>query len=73
MTGKQFYRDGIRIRFSKGHRFTFLAFDVYEADKLVDLLNDLLAYKLLVRKHKNDIEQIYGKSIKKQLEEVMKE
>ena len=40
------------------------------AIKVCDLLNELLPYKLLVRKHKQDLEAIYGKSIKKQLEEV---
>lgn len=37
----------------------------------VDLLNEMFAHKLLVRSHKKDLEAIYGKPIKKQLEEVM--
>ena len=71
MNEKRFYRDGHRVKFQKGQRFEFIAFDRYEADMLVWLLNDLLSYKMLVRKHKKDIEAIYGKTIKEQLKEVM--
>lgn len=45
-------------------------FSPHDAKILVDLLNELFPYKLLVRKHKQDLEAMYGKSIKKQLEEV---
>ena len=69
----EFYRDGFRVKFSKGHKFNFIAFNVDEADQLVELLNDLLGYKLLVRKHKRDIEAIYGKPLKQQLEDVKNE
>lgn len=71
MTEKRFYRNGFEIKFSKGDKFKFTAFNVNEADKLVDILNDLLSYKLLVRKHKKDLEAIYGKPISKQLKEVI--
>ena len=46
-------------------------FDHHDAKILCDLLNELFAYKLLVRKHKNDLEAIYGKPISEQLKEVM--
>lgn len=71
MSDKKFYRDGFRVKFGKGHKFQFIAFDTDEADMLVELLNELLSYKLLVRKHKRDIEAIYGKPIKEQLKDVM--
>ncbi len=44
-----------------------------DSDVIVSLLNDYMRYKLLVRKHKNDIEQIYGKPLKKQLNQAVKE
>lgn len=67
---KKFYRDGIRVKYPFANK-SFLAFDRHEADELVELLNELFAYKLLVRKHKLDIEAIYGKPLRKQLKEVM--
>ena len=67
---KKFYREGYRVIYPFGGKF-FRVFDSHEANELVDLLNELFAYKLLVRKHKQDIEAIYGKSLRKQLKEVI--
>lgn len=72
MTEKRFYHDSHWIMMQhKGYTKNIASvFSPHDAKVLVDLLNELFPYKLLVRKHKQDLEAIYGKSIKKQLEEV---
>ena len=72
MTEKRFYHDTHWIMMQHNGYTENVAsvFSPEDAKVLVDLLNELFPYKLLVRKHKKDLEAIYGKSIKKQLEEV---
>lgn len=72
MSEKRFYHDAHWIKMQhKGYtQIVANVFSSHDAKIIVDLLNELFPYKLLVRKHKQDLEAIYGKSIKKQLEEV---
>jgi hypothetical protein len=73
MTEKRFYFDAHWVKLRNGNHEKIIAnvFNNHEAKELVELLNELFSYKLLVRKHKQDLEAIYGKTIKEQLKEVM--
>lgn len=68
----KFYVDGHWLKNKHSMGIIANMFNYHEAHLVCEILNDLLPYKLLVRKHKQDLESIYGKSIKEQLEEVIK-
>ena len=71
-----YIRDGAQlyIQTPNGKKYIcYIGADIHHSDVIVGLLNDYMKYKLLVRKHKNDIEQIYGKPLKEQLNQAVKE
>ena len=71
-----YIRDGSQLYIQTPNgkkRICYLGGFTRDSDVIVGLLNDYMRYKLLVRKHKNDIEQIYGKPLKKQLNQAVKE
>ena len=66
-----FYTDAHWIKNKKANSPIANVFNYHDANVLCGLLNNLLPYKLLVRKHKQDLESIYGKPIKEQLHDVL--
>ena len=60
---KWFENDAHRIRTVKGKKHIATIFDAEGARKLVDMLNDLTAYKMIVRDNKQIIEDINQKTI----------
>lgn len=60
---KWFELDAHRIRTVKGKKYIASIFNTEQAERVCDMLNDLTAYKMIVRTNKQIIEDINQKSI----------
>ena len=60
---KWFENDAHRIRTVKGKKYIASIFNSKEARLIVDMLNDLTIYKMIVRDNKQIIEDINQKTI----------
>lgn len=60
---KWFENDASQIRTVKGKKYIATIFDMEQTRMLVDMLNDLTAYKMIVRNNKQIIEDINQKTI----------
>ena len=67
---KWFENDTHHIRTVKGKKYIASIFDVDEARLIVDILNDLTAYKMIVRENKQIIEDINQKTINELKKEI---
>ena len=67
---KWFENDAHRIRTVKGKKYIASIFNTVQAERICDMLNDLTAYKMIVRDNKQIIEDINQKSINELKKEV---
>lgn len=67
---KWFEYDAHRIRTVKGKKYIASIIDTVQAKRVCDMLNDLTAYKMIVKNNKQIIEDINQKSISELKKEI---